>query len=92
MADEHLTAVSLGLFFIPLRGDCFVKDLFRYESLLSDMLHEAADEAAIGLANVNLEAAADIKVKPGFRRQQTEELKKELVGCGGRRLRSSRAA
>ena len=47
----------------------------------SDMLHEAADEAAIGLANVNLAAAADIKVKPGFRRQQTEELKKELVAA-----------
>jgi protein-arginine kinase activator protein McsA len=45
------------------------------------MLHEAADEAAIGLANVNLAAAADIKVKPGFRRQQTEELKKELVAA-----------
>ena len=46
-----------------------------------DPILESSDEAAAGLAKVNLAAAADITVKPAFRRQQTEELKKEMVAA-----------
>ena len=46
-----------------------------------DPILESSDEAAAGLAKVNLAAAADIMVKPAFRRQQTEELKKEMVAA-----------
>jgi hypothetical protein len=46
-----------------------------------DPIVESSDEAAAGLAKVNLAAAADIMFKPAFRRQQTEELKKKMVAA-----------